>query len=88
MLTSYQTTVINDIVKSGQAFALRAYIDQVADSISDTWTVHDVIDYCSSNDIPITFTQAAKVLDYMRDNYDSDIGYNTDVLAAAVQEVV
>lgn len=88
MLTSYQTTVINDIVKSGQAFALRAYIDQVADSISDTWTVHDVIDYCSSNDIPITFTQAAKVLDYMQDNYDANIGYNTDVLAAAVQEVV
>lgn len=88
MLKIYHTTVINDLVKSGQAFALRAYIDQITDSISVSWNIHDIQDYCSDNGIDMSFVKAAEVLARMEDNYDPEVGYNWETVIEAIKEVV
>lgn len=88
-LTEQQKETIKQVIAESNDYLVRKYIDELTNSISDVWSIDDVLDYCVNHaEIECTEEQAHDVLDYMESRHDANHGYTWDIMTIAVETVL
>jgi len=88
-LNAGRMKLIGQIIAECGDYEVRKYIDEVTKSISDVWSVADVIDYCENHaEIECTEDQALDVLVKMKDNHDCNYGLTWGLMVNAVEAVI